>query len=225
MHIHTNATSSTVFDTLYANFSTHHSNHLITRHQDALDYFYLSRLINNSTDDWFIYLDVDCLLLQESALENLIDYMTHHDYTICGIPDGGSIPIRHHHPNCINPFFVILNRTAITPYLPLYATQSERSCESSHFISNTHLASSPHLPYEFCDCEASVLFNWKLIQAGAPYLYLDTFTGPLLSSYPSTYVLSPWHTPIAIHAWAARDMTLASATLLHQTAQKASYAN
>jgi hypothetical protein len=59
--------------------------------------------------DWMIYVDEDCFITNQQALEDLIQYQIVNNYACSGVPDGGVISHRFHNPIAINPFFMIMN--------------------------------------------------------------------------------------------------------------------
>jgi hypothetical protein len=60
-----------------------------------------------------IYIDEDCLIVNNSNLILLINYFIDQKLDCIGVPDGGVINIRSHNPISINQFFCILNLKTI----------------------------------------------------------------------------------------------------------------
>lgn len=74
---------------------------------------YVSGLLDIAKTDWVVHCDEDAFFLQPDAVYSIIEYMAANDYVCCGMPDGGVVKIRTHNPVSCNPFFLILNRSAL----------------------------------------------------------------------------------------------------------------
>lgn len=71
---------------------------------------FIDHVLRNSYDiDWMVYVDEDCFITNQQALEDLIQYQIENNYSCSGVPDGGVISHRFHNPIAINPFFMIMN--------------------------------------------------------------------------------------------------------------------
>jgi hypothetical protein len=67
-------------------------------------------ILNKEYDfDWMVYIDEDCFITNQKALEDLIQYQIENNFSCSGVPDGGVISHRFHNPIAINPFFMIMN--------------------------------------------------------------------------------------------------------------------
>jgi hypothetical protein len=73
---------------------------------------FINHIITNKEKynfDWMVYIDEDCFITNQQALEDLIQYQINNNYACSGVPDGGVISLRVHNPIAINMFFMILN--------------------------------------------------------------------------------------------------------------------
>ena len=65
--------------------------------------------------DWVINLDEDAFVLDPGRLLGLVRTMEQGGYAACGMPDGGVVPIRRHHPAACNAFFNIFDLRRVRP--------------------------------------------------------------------------------------------------------------
>ena len=72
-------------------------------------YFY--RMLSDTTCDWAINIDEDAFVVDASAILELLEYMKREGFVNCGMPDG--VQVRPCNPIVTNPFFNILNLSAI----------------------------------------------------------------------------------------------------------------
>lgn len=72
-------------------------------------YFY--RMLQDTDCDWAVNIDEDAYVVDNQAILDLLDYMRSNDITNCGMSDG--IMVRPCNPAVTNPFFNILNLSAI----------------------------------------------------------------------------------------------------------------
>lgn len=73
---------------------------------------YLLAMLHSGAD-WAINIDEDAFVTDIEALKNLLQYCIDNDIVNCGMPDGGTSPIRKHNPLVTNPFFNIINLAAL----------------------------------------------------------------------------------------------------------------
>lgn len=97
---------------------------------------YLLQVIEDQTADVAINIDEDAFVTDPTALRSLIAHVVEGDYVNCGMPDGGVVPIRHHHPRVTNPYFTIMNTARIRELLvpDVYSGHplNDESCLADH---------------------------------------------------------------------------------------------
>lgn len=159
---------------------------------------YLLQVIEDETADVAINIDEDAFVTDPAALRSLISHVIEGDYANCGMPDGGVVPIRHHHPRVTNPYFTIMNTAKVRDLLApgIYSGHplNDESCLAHH---PTHLLRTPwnldgYEPY-------NELLAW--IAANFKTLYLDA--EPHRDKI-STVLLNHEADPFLIHTWFSR---------------------
>lgn len=166
---------------------------------------YHNIMFNGEIDDWVINFDEDAFIFNFDLVLNLLDYMKEHGYHVCGMPDGGVIPIRRHNPIAMNPFFMIINQK-FTRQIPFDMSVQFDDSLKEHLQSN--LMKTEFVYDNFQSGYYPVYFN--LLKHGAKFLYLDA---KLL--YPSawkmnkecatTQLMDHLGDPFLIHTWYARE--------------------
>lgn len=85
-------------------------------------YFY--RMLSDFDCDIAINIDEDAFLVDETALQELVDYVVENNYANAAMPDGGMLQVRAFNPIITNPFFNILNLKLIREKFTLEEIQS-----------------------------------------------------------------------------------------------------
>lgn len=70
---------------------------------------YVMQKLKGKEIDWLVMADEDVLFENPDLVFDIIKKMEAHNYTVCGIRDGGLISHRIHNPHLINTFFSIIN--------------------------------------------------------------------------------------------------------------------
>lgn len=78
---------------------------------------YLLSLIMDLDADWVINIDEDAFVFDNQALSRLLDFTMERDLMSVGMPDGGVVRIRRHHPAVMNPYFNIFNTKKIREHI------------------------------------------------------------------------------------------------------------
>lgn len=160
---------------------------------------YLIDLIRDESADFVINIDEDAFVTDVRALRSLLEHVMKEGFVNCGMPDGGVVPIRHHHPLVTNPFFTIMNTAEIRK---LYRSSV---FEGIPLASEEYVDSFPkHLlksPYDMDGYEPyNELLVW--IARSFPTLYLDA---KVHADGRSTVLLNHEGAPFLIHTWFARN--------------------
>lgn len=74
---------------------------------------YLYKMLEDKECDIAINIDEDAFVVDNNALQELLDYVEKNDIICCGMNDGGADCIRILNPIVMNPFFNIINLKAI----------------------------------------------------------------------------------------------------------------
>ena len=132
---------------------------------------YLFELIKQKVD-FIINIDEDAFVINQKAIITLLDYMIDNEYVNCGMPDGGVLSIRFHHPIVTNPFFNILHVSKIFKHLNFHEIENI-DFENSRFLENFPLKLTE--PYSLDNFEPyNKLFVW--IGTNFKTLYLNAKT-------------------------------------------------
>lgn len=159
---------------------------------------YLLQVIEDETADVAINIDEDAFVTDPAALRSLISHVIDGDYANCGMPDGGVVPIRHHHPRVTNPYFTIMNTAKIRELLApgIYSGHplNDEGCLADH---PTHLLKTPW------NLDGYEPYNELLAWIGANFktLYLDAEPH---RDRISTVLLNHEGDPFLIHTWFSR---------------------
>lgn len=73
---------------------------------------YLCHILDNA-EHWAVNIDIDCFLVHPPSIESLILMMGDHDFTHCGVADGGMIQIRPYSWVVTQPFLNVFNAKKI----------------------------------------------------------------------------------------------------------------
>jgi hypothetical protein len=167
--------------------------------------------------DWMVYVDEDCFITNQKALEDLINYQIENNYSCSGMPDGGVIAHRFHNPVAINPFFMIMNINEIrkkynideinksmygedlNKYVPINLIKKEYTYKSSH----DEILKLGYSPYGvvFDNFEPCYGFFFWLLRNNFKILYLDADEH---DDGISTILKNHNDVPFAYHAWYGR---------------------
>ena len=170
----------------------------------AIDYF--RELIALDTE-WVINLDEDAFLLDPQAILGLIQQMEKQGYAACGMPDGGVVSIRSHHPAVCNAFFNIFDIRRVRRA----CADWNRVCTLRHRREYERFAPSfaRRTPFAFDDFEPYYCVFFALLEAGERILYLSA---EQWQDGVTTVVNLPDGKPLLMHAWYAREWATDIAT-------------
>lgn len=70
---------------------------------------YLYDMVADTSCDIAINIDEDAFVVNQKALDSLVEYVIQNDIACAGMPDGGLLPIRGSNPIVVNPFFNVFN--------------------------------------------------------------------------------------------------------------------
>lgn len=148
---------------------------------------------------WVINLDEDAFVLDPQGLLEMIAQMQREGYAACGMPDGGVVPVRRHHPLACNTFFNVFDLGRVRPvwqhWEKMLAAESPQDADSrvAPFARRT--------PREFDRFEPYYPAFFSLLNAGERILYLDAETW---DDGISTLLKAPDGNPLLLHCWYAR---------------------
>lgn len=170
----------------------------------ALDYF--QQLLKLDAD-WVVNIDEDAFLFDPQALIDLIEAMEHGGYSACGMPDGGVVPIRRHHPIACNAFFNIFDMRRVRRVWTdwQHAAESPYQTEFARFMAPF----ANRGPAAFDDFEPYYGLFFSILAANQKILYLE---GEEWNDGISTLLKTPSGAPFLLHAWYAREWTTDFAT-------------
>lgn len=156
-------------------------------------------------DIWFkkyaskyvINIDEDAFLFEPKSLLCLLEYMDKHGYAMCGVPDGGAISHRFHHPMVPNPFFNIFNVELLKNVL----LDEKISPIDKMFEKNLPSVLKKGFSYKFDLFEPFYPHFLSALKSGLSCLYLDSEENP---DTLATIVKDQTGNPFLIHTWYAR---------------------
>lgn len=163
-------------------------------------YFY--RMLKDRDCDWAINIDEDAFVVNSAAILSLMDYMKKNDIVNAGMSDG--IMVRPCNPAVTNPFFNILNLTAIREKFNLEEIKNFNYFEHRDAI----LAKLPHYLLQVDEERLSMtqeepFYNFLLWMAyHFNTLYLDAEMHP---DGLSTILKNHDGVPMLYHSWFSRE--------------------
>lgn len=162
--------------------------------------FSIKKLRKNELD-WLILADEDVIFSQPENVFDLIRYMDEHDFTACGIRDGGMIKWRNKNPFVINQFFTVLNLKNI------FQEYNEQEIRKNQYVRQD----------EFYDDLNKLPFDYNVASLAEPYycfyLWLRRKNKKILflngevsipDDFATTLLKDHLNQPILYHTWYAR---------------------
>jgi len=149
--------------------------------------------------DYIINIDEDAIIIDNCKLAELIKYCIFENIDVCGLPDGGVLPIRTHNPLVVNPFFNIFHIKKIRSDFSLQVLETYR-VHKKEFEMKTplHLIRSPYI---YDDYEPYYpFFVWLSQNYNVLYLKGETHQDGI-----STILNDHHNQPFLIHTWYSRD--------------------
>lgn len=164
---------------------------------------YLHELVQDPEADWVINIDEDAFVTDNQALIELLTFTIDQDLINVGMPDGGVVPVRVHHPAVTNPFFNILNTKKIRQL----------------FLNQDSIIVEPHDPklqeavptsllrhawtYDRFEPYYDFFFDLILNGGGNNHLYLDAAEH---ADGVTTELFNHRGAPFLLHTWYSRDL-------------------
>ena len=162
-------------------------------------YFY--QMLADKDCDIAINIDEDAFLLDNTALQSLMDYMIANDIVCCGMHDGGVLPIRFCNPIIQNPFFNILNLKAIREKFNREEIENfDYAAHKAKFIKLLPKELQDYEGLKYDDYEPYYKFFFWMV-ANFKLMYLDVAEHK--DGY-TTIVYNQEHKPILLHTWWSR---------------------
>lgn len=151
--------------------------------------------------DWIIMIDEDGILIDYENIVDLINYMNEHKFIVCGMQDGGVIPIRHHSPFAINTYFSILNIKKLKEIWNAEGILKNQYINKGEFeISNDFIKYEYDMESVF---EGYYCFYFWLLRKGQKILYLNA-ENFIEGDIYSNVLFNHLNKPIMYHTWYAR---------------------
>ena len=164
--------------------------------------FYMFKILKGKGIKWLIMADEDVIFTRADKVFELIEYMEEHDYSVCGIRDGGVIPHRTHNPYSLNTFFSILNFSEVEKIFDKKEITRNHYITSGEFKDN--LENLKH-PYDVNSLyEPYYGFYFWLRRKGFKFLFLDAQL-PFNEDPISNAVYTPSGELLLFHTWYARS--------------------
>lgn len=156
----------------------------------ASDYLY--DMINDTSCDWAVNVDIDCFIYDWAKLIWLLDKMIVNDYTHSGMSEGGVHPGRCFAWSSMNPFFNILNTGKIRE-LKAQSGLSWAQIQNQGFMADWV---KPDWMLGATNCQLNNepfhgLFNW-LYRVGKPLFLQPKVLGDGLTTYLEDAMIHCW---------------------------------
>jgi hypothetical protein len=172
-----------------------HARHRITG-TDNFGYF---RELLRLDADWVINLDEDAFLLDPARLLGLVRTMEAGGYAACGMPDGGVVRIRRHHPAACNAFFNVFDLRRVRPIWQDWDRVVAATPRPEYEKLVAPFARRSQFAFDHFERYYGVFF--ALLAAGERILYLDAEEW---QDSISTLLKNADGAPLLLHCWYSR---------------------
>lgn len=150
--------------------------------------------------EWVINLDEDAFVADPRGIISLIEHMEREGYAACGMPDGGVVPIRRHHPLACNTFFNIFDLRRVRAAWANWDQALHASPASEEVDDIPEIARRTAWAFDRFEPYYGAFFS--LLEAKEKILYLDAETW---DDGISTILKGPDGRPLLIHCWYSRQ--------------------
>ncbi|MCM4154698.1 hypothetical protein [Gramella sp. AN32] len=161
---------------------------------------YIIKKLKSEDMEWLILADEDVVFTQPDRTFSLINFMKEHDYTVCGMRDGGTLHWRNENPFSINTYFTILNLQKVYEIFDekeIYQNQYILENEFDQDLNKVNFQN--YKPFSLFE-EYYCFFFW-LLRNGKKFFYLNA-DNP--SNDETTAVFDNEGEIFLYHAWYAR---------------------
>lgn len=163
---------------------------------DSLNYF---RSLLTLDADWVVNLDEDAFLLDPRRLLGLIRHMAEGGYAACGMPDGGVVSMRRHHPAVCNAFFSVFDLRRVRIAWQDWDRVLSAKLRPEHEQVVAPFARRGTLAFDHFERYYGIFF--RLLDAGERILYLDAEEW---QDGISTLLKDREGEPLLLHCWYSR---------------------
>jgi hypothetical protein len=163
---------------------------------DSLGYFH--ELLGIDAD-WIVNLDDDAFLLDPGRLLGLVRHMAESGYAACGMPDGGTVRMRHHHPAACNAFFNVFDMRRVRPIWQEWGRVCAAGPQLEYDRAVADFARRGTFTLDHFERYYGVFFS--LLDAGERILYLDAEEW---QDGVSTLLKDTDGRPLILHGWYSR---------------------
>ena len=116
---------------------------------------YLYTMVQDVDCDIAINIDEDAYVIDNSALESLLNYVIDNNIVCCGMRDGGVLSIRNFNPIIQQPFFNIINLKAVREkYNQQEIEQFDYLANKEELIKTLPVSLQNYDGLKYFDCEA-----------------------------------------------------------------------
>jgi hypothetical protein len=175
--------------------------------------------------DWFIHIDEDCFITDDSEINKLIEFMIENKYDIAGPPDG-HFEYRSGNHMALNSFFMIMNRKCIETWhnrthIPQFKKEWIKDYpyekkNHSHYEWEMEFGSSGKSVGEIWKPETEPYYDfmWVLKEGDCNFYYLEPGFG---EEFQTTNLLNN----TVLHMWHQRQRHVNSiVSTIHKTGNK-----
>jgi hypothetical protein len=150
--------------------------------------------------DWVINLDEDAFVADPQGIVSLLEHMEREGYAACGMPDGGVVPIRRHHPLACNTFLNIFDLRRVRAAWRDWGRVIHTNPPSEEVYGIPEIARRTAWAFDRFEPYYGAFFS--LLEAKEKILYLDAETW---DDGVSTLLKGPDGRPLLIHCWYSRQ--------------------
>jgi hypothetical protein len=163
---------------------------------DSLGYF---RELLRLDADWVVNLDEDAFVLHPDRLIELIRHMEAGGYAVCGLPDGGVVPIRRHNPAACNAFFNVFDLRRVRRVWERWDRVIAATHKPEYESRIADFARRSTFTFDHFERYYGAFF--ALLDAGEKFLYLDADEW---QDGVSTLLKDAEGRPLLLHCWYTR---------------------
>ena len=163
---------------------------------------YLYTMVQDVDCDIAINIDEDAYVIDNSALESLLNYVIDNNIVCCGMRDGGVLSIRNFNPIIQQPFFNIINLKAVREkYNQQEIEQFDYLANKEELIKTLPVSLQNYDGLKYFDFEPYYnFFFWLAKHFKMMYLDVAKHEDGL-----TTIVYNQMHEPILFHTWYSRE--------------------
>ncbi|GHT75973.1 hypothetical protein FACS189413_00490 [Bacteroidia bacterium] len=158
---------------------------------------YLYQLLKRDVD-YVINIDEDAFIYNNERLLALLNYCIANDIDLCGMPDGGVLPVRQQNPLVVNPFFNIIHVKKLRSAFSKKAIRKYKEHQPEYEQKTPVHLLKTNYTYRYCE-PFEPFFVWISQNFKVLYLNAEEHTDGF-----TTLLKDPNDQPFLLHTWFSR---------------------